>query len=518
VHLWGLDAADPLTSGFLSVALLGRTLGALRSSATLLGVVTSQVQDVLGTEALSPLAATVLGACRTLPQEYPLVRCRAIDVDDTTAPERAAWLAHALVDELASGSDARTVCYRGRSRFVPSFEPVEPPPAPSDAPLRPRGCYLITGGLGKVGLALAAYLARTVHARLVLTSRTGEPNQPMSRAFQPGGHPGPPVPPGAEVLCLRADVADLDEMRRALEQARSRFGRIDGVVHAAAELGSATFRPLRAIGLADCERQLRPKLGGALVLQQLLAEDPPDFVLFTSSLSTVLGGLGLAAYAAANHALDAFARRQPAAGGRGWVSVCWDGWDFGARPSAGAGEGLAAAAISPEEGGEAFARSLARRGSPQLVVSTTPLAPRLGEWTGAEALAAASASGDRPAAARVARPEIGVVYTAPEDPVDRRLAAIWAEMLGVDRVGADDGFFELGGSSLLAVHMMGRVRTEYPVDLAVTTLFEAPTVRALGQVIRSRHAEPSGSPSASGRAQARPAPRQDRRTLDAAGQ
>ena len=79
-----------------------------------------------------------------------------------------------------------------------------------------------------------------------------------------------------------------------------------------------------------------------------------------------------------------------------------------------------------------------------------------------------------------------ILEMAPEDVVDRRLAAIWAEMLGIDRVGADDSFFELGGSSLLAVHMMGRVRKEYPVELSVTTLFEAPTVRALGGLIRSR--------------------------------
>jgi NAD(P)-dependent dehydrogenase (short-subunit alcohol dehydrogenase family)/acyl carrier protein len=439
------------------------------------------------------------------------------------------------------------VAYRGRSRFVPSFEPVEPPPAPSEAPLRPRGCYLITGGLGKVGLAIAAYLAKTVQARLVLTSRTGllrgapgaAPGGPRGRDVPPVAGPSVPtiagtladdsdaladIPAvkhleslGADVLCLRADVADLDDMRRALDAARARFGRIDGVVHAAADLGPGTFRPIRETGLADCERQLRPKLGGAVVLQQLLEDDPPDFVLFTSSLSTVLGGLGLAAYAAANHALDAFARRQPATGGRGWMSVCWDGWDFGARPSAGAGERLAAAAISPEEGGEAFARALARWRSPQLVISTTPLASRLEEWTAAEAPAPASESSDRTGAERAARPEIGVVYAAPEDPVDRRLAAIWAEMLGVDRVGADDGFFELGGSSLLAVHMMARVRKEYPVDLSVTTLFEAPTVRALGEVIRSRRAEPPGPPPASGRA-ARLAPRDDRRTLDAAGQ
>ncbi len=524
VHLWsmGAGAADPLASGFDSVVVLGRTLGGRRAGETSLDVVTWRAQDVLGAEPLSPLAATVLGPCRVIPQEYPLVRCRAIDVEDPADPANARWLARTLLAELASRSGARTVAYRGRTRWVQTFDPVDA--APGAAPLRPRGVYLVTGGLGKVGLALASYLARTVQARLVLTGRSALPERAERdrRGSGPGAGDDGRIravraleAAGAEVLSLRADAADLDEMRQALGAARARFGRIDGVVHAAADLGPGTFRPLAATGRIDCERQLRPKLGGAEVLQRLLADDPPDFVLLTSSLSTVLGGLGLAAYAAANHALDAFARRQPAGPGRGWVSVCWDGWDFEDRPPESAVR-LAATSISAPEGGEAFARALGRTGSSQIVVSTTPLGPRLEEWTGTGVRSVGPGEAALPGAVRDPRPEIGIVYVAPEDPVDRRLAVIWAEMLGIDRVGADDSFFELGGSSLVAVHMMGRVRKEYPVELSVTTLFEAPTVRALGRVIRSRRAEPPGPPPGV-RAPVAALPTEDRRTLDAAG-
>jgi acyl transferase domain-containing protein len=518
VHAWSVGAEDPLARGFQSVVLLGRSLGGRQGRETSLDVVTSRALDVLGTEPLLPLAATVLGPCRVIPQEYPLLRCRAIDLDEPSSPAHASWLAASLVAELATRPGGATVAYRGRSRWVQWFEPVEPAPGPEAAPLRPRGVYLVTGGMGKVGLALAAYLARRVQARLVLTARTPLPDRgEWARRATGDDDVARRVravqeleAAGAEVLALRADAGDLEEMRAALQAARARFGRIDGVVHAAAELGPGAFRPLAATGREDAERQLRPKLGGALVLEKLLADEPPDFVLFTSSVSTVLGGLGLAAYAAANHALDAFARRRPATPGRGWVSVCWDGWDLEAHAS-GPGARLAATSISAEEGGEAFARALARTGVPQLVVSTTPLEARLEQWTRTDAPQAPPARPSGAEAARDARPEIGAVYVAPEDPVDQRLAAIWADMLGIDRVGADDSFFELGGSSLLAVHMMGRVRREYPVELSVTTLFEAPTVRTLGQVIRTRRAGPAGGPPPS----AAP-PTNDRRTLDAA--
>jgi acyl transferase domain-containing protein len=517
VHLWSTAAAGPaaLARGFQSVVHLGRALGSGRDREASLDVVTARAQDVLGTEPLDPLTATVLGPCRVIPQEYPLVRCRAIDVED--APETAAL----LVAEVNARSAGRTIAYRGRARWIQSFDAVTPAPAPDSAALRPRGVYLVTGGLGKVGLAIAAYLARTVQARLVLTGRSALPDRRDWAKLAAGTDDTARKvrgvlaveAAGTEVLVVRADAADVGEMRQAVDAARKRFGAIHGVVHAAAELGPGTFRPLAGTELADCERQLRPKLGGAEVLRELFADEPPDFVVFTSSLSTVLGGLGLAAYAAANHALDAFARRASGAGRRGWVSTCWDGWDFESRPESAAGARLAAAAITADEGGEAFARALACASSPQIVISATPLAPRLEQWTESDSLAAAPAPGGTGDAPRDARPEIASVYVAPEEVVDRRLAAIWAEMLGIDRVGADDSFFELGGSSLLAVHMMGRVRKEYPVELSVTTLFEAPTVRALGGLIRSRVV---GDPPGPGARARKAVSTQDRRA-DAAG-
>jgi acyl carrier protein len=111
-------------------------------------------------------------------------------------------------------------------------------------------------------------------------------------------------------------------------------------------------------------------------------------------------------------------------------------------------------------------------------------------------------------------------YVAAEEAVERRLAAVWGEMLGIDRVGVDDNFFELGGDSLLAVHLMGRLRKEYAVELSVATLFEGSTVRALSRIIRSRQSPDPRLARSAGRGQARKQtrkqPRQRRRASDAA--
>jgi acyl carrier protein len=77
------------------------------------------------------------------------------------------------------------------------------------------------------------------------------------------------------------------------------------------------------------------------------------------------------------------------------------------------------------------------------------------------------------------RPELERAYVPPETPVEESLAAIWSEVLGVDRVGIDDDFFDLGGHSLLAPQVLARIEETFQVELPLRTLFEAPTVAQL---------------------------------------
>jgi acyl transferase domain-containing protein len=348
-HLWGLTPEEPEGAdlagaddlqfkGFYSLLFLAQALGNRNLTAPLrLFVVTSGVQSVSGDEALCPAKATVLGPCRVIPQEYPHITCQTVDV---VAPDarRADALAEQLLSELAAepADTAETpVAYRGRRRWVQTFEPLRLGGDGGGATrLREGGVYLITGGLGGIGLTLADYLARTARARLVLTGRSELPPRDEWEARLAARDTGDTLASkmrqvllleeaGAEVLVARADVTSAEEMRGVLEAARARFGRIDGVVHAAGVMPGGMMQ-LKQPDVAAAV--LAPKLKGALVLDSLLAGEELDFFICCSSLNAIYGGFGLVDHCGANAFLDAFAEARAARGHASTLSVNWDGW------------------------------------------------------------------------------------------------------------------------------------------------------------------------------------------------
>jgi acyl carrier protein len=87
------------------------------------------------------------------------------------------------------------------------------------------------------------------------------------------------------------------------------------------------------------------------------------------------------------------------------------------------------------------------------------------------------------------RPDLGREYVAPEGDVQERLAAIWAEVLRLDRVGARDNFFELGGHSLMATQVLSRVQKAFGIDLALRVIFDTPTIAGLAEAIVQKSLE-----------------------------
>jgi acyl transferase domain-containing protein len=456
-------------------------------------VLTAGAVRVIGQDLTRPEQASVVGACRVLAQENPQTVYRHVDIDPAGAAEP---LARQLLAEV--GGASRSVAFRGLDRWVEDFEPFPlPAVAAPAAGLRPRGVCLITGGLGAVGLLLADHLARTRAARLVLVGRTSMPPRDEWRQWLARHDPDEPVAAritrirameaaGAQVLTLAADVADAGRMREVVAQTRNRFGALHGVIHGAGASDPGTFGLGHQLDRNQCEAHFRPKVDGFLALREAVAGAELDLRLTMSSLSSVLGGLGFAAYAAANGVMDAMALAGNDAGRTDrWLTVNWEGWLAGPERHPLAGATASNLRMAPEEAMQVFERLLAHAGAEsQVVNSATPLAARLAQWTGEPAPVSRSTP-------RYPRPALATAYLAPRTAVEARVAHLWMDLLGVEPVGVDDDFFELGGHSLLAVRLLARLREEFGRPMSIRTLIERRTVRGLSPVL-------AGSPSGDG--------------------
>jgi acyl transferase domain-containing protein/acyl carrier protein len=497
-HLWNVSSGDPSAvdmaafrrtqeTGFLSLVHLAQAFAKLNIAQSIhVGVFSTHLQIVLGDERIDPAKATYAGACKVASQEYPQLRFRSVDLSMEDSGNEDKWIDR-IIGELTLEPFEATVAYRRGRRWVQRFDQLEQPAPSGSTRFRQEGVYLITGGLGNIGLTLADFLAKTYKAKLVLVGRSAFPaRDEWERVLeqQAAGDVSRKIrklleleESGAEVLICTADSSSLDQMRSVFDRATERFGAIHGVVHGAGNVTAGAFSAVKDTTRELADGQFAPKVEGLMVLAELCEHRDLDFCLLLSSLSAVLGGLGLIAYGAANLFMDSFAAHQNQAEKFPWITVNWDAWHF---PNAGAAD-PAGDAIQPGEGVEAF-RRIVEGQQRQVVVSTTDLKARYDKWINLETIRGA-AQASAPAGNLHTRPSLSSQYVAGRSDTERKTIEVWEQMLGVSPVGVFDKFFELGGHSLLAIQLTSRLREMFAIEFPVQRIFEFPTVAQLAESI-----------------------------------
>jgi acyl transferase domain-containing protein len=499
VQMWTLRPTtmdDTVRRGMHALAVLARCAHEVGFGTWRLDVITSGTCQVTGTDPIVAERATVLGPCTVLPMEYPGLSLRVIDLPHGTPPPVTAVLA-----ELGGEAGNETVALRGGRRWTPEFEVLEPGtggarqsrPATS---IRTHGVYLITGGLGGIGLAMAERLAEQHQARLVLLSRTPTPPSDQWESILADPAASGEVrrriqglhdlrAKGAEFEVVTGNVAELADVRRAVAAAQERFGALHGVLHAAGipGVGMTQFKTS-----AEMDRVLAPKVAGTLALATAVRAVPVDFIALFSSVAAVAGALGQADYSAANAFMDAFARAQALPETRvlsiGWGEWTWNGW-------AGGLDGYdpvlrefyiqhrARFGIDFDAGWRCLLEALACP-EPHLIVSTQDFSAsaRGSRNYTIEDIQAAAKKGRT--GSRHPRGELSSLFVAPRDPVESAVAEIWAEALGLEEVGIFDNFFDLGGNSFIGVGIVDAVRRQLGLAfLPGHVIFQSPTVASL---------------------------------------
>jgi acyl transferase domain-containing protein/acyl carrier protein len=348
VHLWNISRVDKSgpglewdkdceDKGFYSLIFLAQALGNEGIEEDIrVTVVTNNMQEVSGGELLCPRKATVLGPVKVIPTEYANIRCTNVDVVfPGPGTEKESRLMEQLLVELRRNTPDKMIAYRNNYRWVQTYEPF-PLEKPGEKPphLRNGGVYLVSGGLGGIGLVIAEHLVRSVKARLILIGRSALPRRDQWRQYLEKHDKTDKIAAkirkllelekaGGEVMVSSADVTDLNRVQALVNEAEARYGTINGVFHAAGIPGGGMIQ-VKTREQAD--KVMAAKVKGTLVLNETFQNHPLDFFILCSSINAIVPLLGQVDYYAANAFLDAFAYFRNSTGETFTTSINWDGW------------------------------------------------------------------------------------------------------------------------------------------------------------------------------------------------
>uniref|UniRef100_A0A486XU95 Malonyl CoA-acyl carrier protein transacylase n=1 Tax=Rheinheimera sp. BAL341 TaxID=1708203 RepID=A0A486XU95_9GAMM len=449
--------------------------------------VTANSVQVNGCEQINPAAATISGVALVAPQEYPGLHCQLIDLSLTseTSSRVIESYAKAVVKEALLTDKPFLVALRDQQRWVSNYRKGVQVAKGASNQIRENGVYLITGGLGNIGLEIAAALTEQYKANLVLVSRRPVPADDKWQLYIDAAAPGDELAAklvkvqqllaqGAKVKLVQADVSDEQSLESAFAFAEQTYGTVNGVIHAAGQVHNSAI-PLSLLNASHFEQQYNAKIKGLLALDKVISSRKPDFIVLMSSLAAILGGLGFTAYAAANAYMDSFVSMKHCLGEEHWLSINWDGWNFEQLPSQRAEH----FSVTPKQGVKALLHALSTADAPQIVHSSGDLGSRISKWINSDIILGKQLhTSDRPDALSD--------YVAPKGPVELRLVEIWQELLGINQIGVLDSFFELGGDSLLITRVVAAIRYEFKVpdkNLSIHEFFANPTIKMLASHI-----------------------------------
>ncbi|WP_319436005.1 type I polyketide synthase [Mycobacterium sp. RTGN5] len=497
LHIAALDSdGAPSMRSLLRMQhrVIGGTQRLFRAAAaaelrTPIWVTTHGAQRVTNDDTVSPEQSSLWGFCRAAALEYPQVWGGLIDLSGRGADEWSRLLKQVVTaspgeDQIALRADVVQVPRLVRRTGQPNSAPLE---------LRSSATYLVTGGLGSLGLEIAGYLAAHGARQLVLTSRraAGEAAQRRIDALREQH--------GCDVRVISADVADPHDVARLLATVQAELPPLAGIVHAAGENNTT---PLSSLDSTEVDRVFSGKVWGAWHLSEASADLDLDFFLSTSSISSVWGGYGQSAYSAANAFLDGLTWRLRKQGVPA-ISVNFGPWSAGmadqdARTQL---DRRGIRTLSPSDALSGMADVMAAAGSQgpaQAVVARIDWARFLPIYlqAGRRALLAEVAREvpESISATTQASGSTRLVEQLTAAPVQQRKKLVLehlrntvAEVTRIDasEIREEAGFFDLGMDSLMAVELRRRLEQAVGKELPATLAMDFPRLSDVADYLLS---------------------------------
>lgn len=488
LHAWlfseFIDHKDILLKGPYSLLYLTQAFNVVCIDKPLkILVVTNQIYNVMGNEDLSPEKATILGPCKVVPQEQNNIAFKLIDLENKTDLKTS--LFNIFDWELANISHndfKQEIAYRGNYRWIRKLKPCEEEiHLNQNNRIRKQGVYVITGGLGGIGLSIAEFMAKNYNANLILVTRNEFPSENTWQAYI-DNEDNKQSRSYAKIKKLleiqkhahslrveNAAIENIEQLNHVLESTKKIFNQIHGVIHAAGVAGGGLAQ-LKTI--ETYEDVLKPKLMGTANLIKCLQNDALDIFVLISSITSITGFPGQIDYCSANCVLDSYANKNNNfkhsvfCVGMNWLA--WREVGMAAESKTLLIELDEKNSISAQEGCRFFEK-IVNSELNQVVITKEDLdfyeTPHI----------------------YLSNNEDGNLLH--HSTIVEGLLHLWKQILGIEHIDIDDDFYELGGHSLLAVSLLSKIRHQFDVKIPSTTLFEVKTIRGLATLIESYNQE-----------------------------
>lgn len=426
-------------------------------------------------------SGSLRGLIKSLKMELPTNTFKFIDYDDSDF--ETIW------NEIHRKCHELVVGIRKEKLYKEVFanHPIRSHSSSVDTNIQSQGVYLVTGGLGGIGLTLAQYIGEQAPAKIILLGRT---RYPVTNQHELIVHEDPKVnlalqairKQGAEVYYFAGDISNEENMIDVMADIYQQFDRIDGVIHASG-IPSGEILTFKSVERFD--EVLSAKVNGTLILEHLLKKQSLDFFVTCSSAAALFGSIGQCDYATANEFLNLYCIDRSFKSPTKYVSIIWPTWkETGMAYRAGfKEESSLIQPITNQEGARYFSYAL-QQDQPVVIVGKVNSVlweqeriPYAFQRNHPKSLPVKQHSNSS------TKDEVGNVEDYSLKQIESQLLKLWIRVLGIENLTIEEKFFEINGDSILATYLLNEINDQFGNMVDITDIFSYSSVELMAKKI-----------------------------------